>query len=274
MWHWQALSLDQEQLETTGSEVSTLSEQLKGTFGWNSRSTGDGIVPITEVFEQFFAKYPHDNVLKKWIIDVAKGAEKVYVMFGIPSNQGRKPDDLVSHLTTKGTGADGKPWWAYIASDFIKHAIQFPNLYKEATWSASGGSLGSQLGLHEHDTPATTSSQAASEHEPSETLMSSMYVDHKPEQGKLDKAVFVAAGKKAKAEELKAFNAEVNHIIMHLITAAFVPEKQISLLKKEHNLTLTFDGTTICKPESFYVAHAMTPQQKSFLLDANQGNGE
>lgn len=199
-------------------------------------------------------------------------------------------------------------WCSYIKS-------QFPNLYKEATWSASGGSLGSQLGLHEHDTPATTSSQAASEHKPSETLMSPMYVDHKPEQGKLDKAVFVAAGKKAKAEELKAFNAEVNHITMHLITvwglvpnildsaewkelmaklnpsyhphnsddftdwfipqeAAFVPEKQISLLKKEHNLTLTFDGTTICKPESFYVAHAMTPQQKSFLLDANQGNGE
>jgi len=81
-------SLDPDLLEKTGSEVSTLSEQLKRAFGWAARSQGDGIVPITErgiainalhtVFADFLTRYPDDNVLKKWIIDVAKGAEKIY----------------------------------------------------------------------------------------------------------------------------------------------------------------------------------------------------
>ena len=41
--------------------------------------------------------------------------------------------------------------------------------------------------------------------------------------------------------------------------AAFVRNSQINLLKKEENLTLTFDGTTIRRQESFYTAHATTP---------------
>jgi hypothetical protein len=73
-------SLDPELMERTGCEVSTLSEQLKRVFGWAARTTGDGIIPIVErgaaicalhdVFSAFFTKYPDNNVLKKWIIDV------------------------------------------------------------------------------------------------------------------------------------------------------------------------------------------------------------
>ena len=39
--------IDPDLLELTGCEVSALSEQLKKVFGWNARTTGDGIVPIT-----------------------------------------------------------------------------------------------------------------------------------------------------------------------------------------------------------------------------------
>ena len=56
--------------------------------------------------------------------------------------------------------------------------------------------------------------------------------------------------------------------------AAFVREKQIRLLKNEDNLTLTFDGTTIRKQESFYSAHATTALRKSYFLDAHEGSGE
>ncbi|KAM6503573.1 hypothetical protein JOM56_000516 [Amanita muscaria] len=87
-------TLDPDLLEMTGSEVSTLSEHLKRVFGWDARTRGDGIVPFMErgiavralhpVFADFLTRYPEDNVLKKWIIDVLKGAEKVYLELGVP----------------------------------------------------------------------------------------------------------------------------------------------------------------------------------------------
>lgn len=40
---------------------------------------------------------------------------------------------------------------------------------------------------------------------------------------------------------------------------AFVRNHQIEILKKEENLTLTFNGTTTRKLHSFYTAHATTP---------------
>jgi len=58
------------------------------------------------------------------------------------------------------------------------------------------------------------------------------------------------------------------------LEAAFVRKEQINLLKQESNLTLTFDGTTIRKPESFYTAHATTPSRKSYFLDGHEGTGE
>jgi hypothetical protein len=56
--------------------------------------------------------------------------------------------------------------------------------------------------------------------------------------------------------------------------AAFVRNRQIEILKKEENLTLTFDGTTIRKPESFYTAHATTPLRATYFLDGHGGTGE
>jgi len=56
--------------------------------------------------------------------------------------------------------------------------------------------------------------------------------------------------------------------------AAFVRNRQIEVLKKEENLTLTFDGTTIRKQESFYTAHATTPARDTYFLDGHQGTGE
>ena len=81
-------SLDEDILEKTGDEVATLGEQLERVFGWQTRPTGDGVIPITErgraicallpIFEKYHEKYPDNNVLKKWVIDVALGAERVF----------------------------------------------------------------------------------------------------------------------------------------------------------------------------------------------------
>jgi hypothetical protein len=80
--------IDPDLLEKTGCEVSALSEQLKGIFGWKGRTTGDGIVAIEErgdavcamhkVLKEFWECHPQNNVLRKWIIDVLKGVEKAY----------------------------------------------------------------------------------------------------------------------------------------------------------------------------------------------------
>ncbi|KAF9499949.1 hypothetical protein BDN71DRAFT_1440963 [Pleurotus eryngii] len=66
---------------------------MKDIFGWQSRSTNNGVVPILErgsmvlamvpAFRNFLAQHPNDNVVKKWIIDVAIGAEAIYQRNGI-----------------------------------------------------------------------------------------------------------------------------------------------------------------------------------------------
>ena len=56
--------------------------------------------------------------------------------------------------------------------------------------------------------------------------------------------------------------------------AVYVRDLQLKLLKSEENLTLTFDGTTIRKPQSFYTAHATTPSRESYFLDGHEGSGE
>jgi hypothetical protein len=86
--------LDQDILEKTGDEVATLGEQLEHIFGWKTRTTGDGVIPILErgkaicalhpILKQYFEKYPDNNVLKKWIIDIALGAEKAFATHQVP----------------------------------------------------------------------------------------------------------------------------------------------------------------------------------------------
>ena len=85
--------IDPDLLELTGCEVSALSEQLKRVFGWNARTTGDGIVSFTEcgdavhamhkVLVDVWEHHPENNVLLKWISDVLKGAEKSYKVYNM-----------------------------------------------------------------------------------------------------------------------------------------------------------------------------------------------
>jgi hypothetical protein len=71
--------------------VTTLGEQLKGIFGWKTQTSGDGIILIVEqgqaihmlhpLLKKYHEKYPDNNVLKKWVIDVTAGAEKVLAIY-------------------------------------------------------------------------------------------------------------------------------------------------------------------------------------------------
>ena len=89
-----AFALDEDILEKTGDDVATLGEQLEHAFGWRSRTTGDNIIPIVErgkaicalhpILVDFYTRFPDNNVLKKWIIDITLGAEKVYNTFCVP----------------------------------------------------------------------------------------------------------------------------------------------------------------------------------------------
>jgi len=87
---------DRELLEDLGCEVSVLNVALERLFGAHARSTGDGIVPIKErgppvrelhtVLADLWNKPQHqtNNVLKKWIIDIASGAEKTFRLNQVP----------------------------------------------------------------------------------------------------------------------------------------------------------------------------------------------
>ncbi len=70
-----AFTLDEDILEKTGDEVATLGEQLERVFGWQSRTTGDNIIPIVEhgeaiytlhsILVEFYTRFQDNNVLKK-----------------------------------------------------------------------------------------------------------------------------------------------------------------------------------------------------------------
>jgi hypothetical protein len=89
--------LDPDWMEKTECEVATLSEMLKEVFGWSARTTGDGILEFKErgpavsamhgVLARFWPGknrcHENNNVLKKWIIDIAIGAERCYVAHNI-----------------------------------------------------------------------------------------------------------------------------------------------------------------------------------------------
>ena len=84
--------MDPDILEKTGCEVATLGEQLESVFGWQSRTSGDGRLPIEArgpgieaihgILERHFLKHPDNSVLKKWIIDICEGVEKAYKTHG------------------------------------------------------------------------------------------------------------------------------------------------------------------------------------------------
>ncbi|KAG0698210.1 hypothetical protein DFH29DRAFT_1019310 [Suillus ampliporus] len=88
-----SFNLDPDILDKTGDEVATLGEQLEHIFGWRTRTSGDGILQIRErgkairalhpILKEYYEKYPSNNVLKKWVIDVIAGAEKAYETHGI-----------------------------------------------------------------------------------------------------------------------------------------------------------------------------------------------
>jgi hypothetical protein len=87
--------LPPEILAETEDEASTVSNMLKNAFGWATRSGadgGDGVLVISErglpimalatFLHHWISKYPHNEVLKKWVVDIARGAERVYVNHG------------------------------------------------------------------------------------------------------------------------------------------------------------------------------------------------
>lgn len=45
---FKSFSLNPQLLERTGDEVATLGEQLESIFGWTARTSGDGVIVISE----------------------------------------------------------------------------------------------------------------------------------------------------------------------------------------------------------------------------------
>ncbi|TRM58371.1 ribonuclease H-like domain-containing protein [Schizophyllum amplum] len=96
-------SLDPDLLDKTGDEVGAINEQLKRVFGWKSRTSGDGIIPIlergkalrgvTDVLRHWYGKHPGNQVLAKWAHDICEGVKKVYHTEGhmLPSLQDALP---------------------------------------------------------------------------------------------------------------------------------------------------------------------------------------
>jgi hypothetical protein len=66
---------------------------LRGVFGWNAQTSGDGIIPILErgkaicalhpILKEYHERFPDNNVLKKWVLDVIASAEKAFTTCGV-----------------------------------------------------------------------------------------------------------------------------------------------------------------------------------------------
>ena len=85
---------DDELVDMTGSKGGALNMHLEHVFGHAARLTGDGILPILErgpaicavhdILSNYCNEFQDDIVLKKWAIDIMKGAEKVYNIHKVP----------------------------------------------------------------------------------------------------------------------------------------------------------------------------------------------
>jgi len=53
--------------------------------------------------------------------------------------------------------------------------------------------------------------------------------------------------------------------------AALVHKKQVELLQKSNNLTITFDGGLTCKLQSVYTVHVTTPLRDVFFIEREEG---
>ncbi|KAJ6607061.1 ribonuclease H-like domain-containing protein [Mycena sp. CBHHK59/15] len=351
--------LDAKYFTLTESEVATISEMLKKSFGWDARSTGDGIVDITErgpgicsvhrVLSEFCVKYPRDNVLRKWVLDIVAGAEKIYGQFNVqmPSSSERKkstkrkePEPEAVNL--KADSSKGKPkvqkqskkddgpkkmpeaprrrssstiWQKNMCltppGTNLKHAISCKYLrethreaYEDALKHAGDLSLCAALEAAEESSAASAT-----------TLSDTTTKRQKLEQSTLNQDRLLEAGKQRKADILEHWQNKVDHVVMRLMCvcglvpniidsdewkefcqllnpqynpknasafaekiipreAVFVRDKQVKTLQNCDNLVLTFDGTSIRKPASFYTAHASTPDRRSFFLDGHVGSDE
>ena len=99
-------TLDLDILEKTGDEIATLGEQLEGVFGWNARTSGDGIIPILErgkaicalhpILKEYHEKFPDNNVLKKWVLDVI--ADSNITWFNTPLCGNQEAQTLVDMI--------------------------------------------------------------------------------------------------------------------------------------------------------------------------------
>ncbi|KAF8153914.1 hypothetical protein B0H34DRAFT_799839 [Crassisporium funariophilum] len=180
---------DEDLVELTGSKAGALNMHLERLFGHAARSMGDGTLLILErgpsvcalyyILYKHCNKYPNDNMLKKWVIDVVKGAEKVY------------NTHQINHLKEHNFDA-----------------------FQDAVSSSLAGSLGAQLEASE----SSKSSSSQPSKLPNSNLQA-MFSDTGlvTRQGTLNLAPLQAAGKKAKAKDTKKFQNSVDHIIMRLI---------------------------------------------------------
>ena len=53
--------------------------------------------------------------------------------------------------------------------------------------------------------------------------------------------------------------------------AALLCKKQVELLQKSNNLTITFDGGSTQKPQSVYTVHVTTPRRDIFYIEGEDG---
>ncbi|KAJ3805203.1 ribonuclease H-like domain-containing protein [Lentinula aff. lateritia] len=90
--------IDRDLLEHTGDYVGAINETFKRIFGWKTRTTGDGILNITErgekdigavadLLEGFLKQYPDSEgrsnaVLEKWAEDITNGCIKAILDAG------------------------------------------------------------------------------------------------------------------------------------------------------------------------------------------------
>lgn len=103
-------ALDPDVIERVESEAGAFNEAMKGIFGFQTRTTGDGILNITErgpaicasvdVFRWAMAKFPGDAVVEKWLVDVITGLKKTYEDAGVPVSSGMNSESERGYLPT------------------------------------------------------------------------------------------------------------------------------------------------------------------------------
>ncbi|TBU55402.1 ribonuclease H-like domain-containing protein [Dichomitus squalens] len=301
---------DPDDVDIFGTPDAAINHALEVVFGWEARS--QGVLPIAErgkgvcslvdalrAYQRHCKNPESDAILGKWIEDIWEGAKVAYSTADEPR---------AGHFyRCVGEGCDWFKAGHPQSKRLLRHSTRCRKLGSELRakaikWSASE-SLGAKVGKrksksdpHPAGTEQVSETPSASEIQAIHTLAtishnSTVALGREELRQRIDfrimKLVCIrnivpsVVDSKEWKDMWRDGNAKYQPTSSSTFINSHIPAEaaqirtlQVELLKKLINLTLTYDGGTINRPQSVYTIHITTPDRRVYFIDGDECSKE